>query len=66
MDIIYVVTELIRTLIPIFGAVGTITSIIGFWRIFKKWNIPGIYSLIPFVRSWIFSKDNENYLGFFR
>lgn len=59
MDIVLVITELIRTAIPIFAAIGTIGSIIGFWRIFKKWNIPGALSLVPFVRSWKFSKDSN-------
>ena len=65
MNVILEITELIRTAIPIFAAIGTITSIIGFWRIFKKWNVPGILSLIPFVRSWIFSKDSNFWIKLF-
>ena len=65
MDIIYEITELIRTALPIFAAIGTISSIIGFWRIFKKLNVPGIFSLIPFVRSFIFSKDSNFWVKLF-
>ena len=58
-ELFYNITQLIRTLLPVFAAIGTITSAVGFWRIFNKWRINGIYSLIPFVRGWIFGKDSK-------
>ena len=52
------IVQVIRTLLPMFAAIGTISSAVGFWRIFRKWNKPGILSLIPFARGWIFGKDS--------
>ena len=53
------ITQFFRTITPILAAIGTISSTVGFWRIFQKWNKPGIYSIIPFIRGWIFSKDSS-------
>ena len=57
-ETIYKIVQLIRTLLPTFAAIGTVSSAVGFWRIFRKWNEPGIYSLIPFARGWIFGRDS--------
>ena len=59
-ETMYQIVQVIRTLLPIFAAIGTISSAVGFWRIFKKWGKPGYLSLIPFVRGWIFGKDSPN------
>ena len=58
-EILFNIVQFIRTLLPIFAAIGTISSAVGFWRIFRKWNKPGILSLIPFARGWIFGKDSN-------
>ena len=58
-DIMLTITQVLRTITPFLAAIGTISSTVGFWRIFQKWNKPGIYSMIPFVRGWIFSKDSS-------
>ena len=57
-ETLFHIVQFIRTLLPIFAAIGTISSAVGFWRIFQKWHKPGILSLIPFVRGWIFGKDS--------
>ena len=57
-ETMYEIVQVIRTLLPIFAAIGTISSIIGFWKIFQKWNKPGILSVVPFIRGWIFGKDS--------
>ena len=57
-ETLYTIVQVIRTLLPIFAAIGTITSIIGFWKMFQKWNKPGYLSLLPFARGWIFGKDS--------
>lgn len=57
-EILFNIVQFIRTLLPIFAAIGTISSAVGFWRIFKKWKKPGILSLVPFARGWIFGKDS--------
>ena len=59
-ETMYRIAEIIRSLLPVFAAIGTISSAAGFWRIFSKWKVPGYYSLIPFVRGWIFGKDSAN------
>ena len=59
-ETMYQIVQVIRTLLPVFAAIGTVSSAVGFWRIFRKWNKPGIYSVIPFVRGWIFGKDSGN------
>jgi multisubunit Na+/H+ antiporter MnhG subunit len=46
------IVQVIRTLLLIFAAIGTIFSIIGFLRMFQKWNKPGILSVISFTRGW--------------
>ena len=58
-EFMYHIAQVIRTLMPIFAAIGTVSSIIGLWRIFVKWNRPGILSVVPFARGWIFGKDSE-------
>ena len=55
---IYNLVQLIRNLLPVFAAIGTISSAIGFWRIFQKWRAPGILSLVPFARGWVFGRDS--------
>ena len=58
-ETLYNIAQFIRNLLPIFAAIGTISSAIGFWKMFQKWNKPGILSLVPFVRGWIFGKDSK-------
>ena len=58
-DTMYTIAQIIRTAMPIMAAIGTISSIVGFWRMFTKWGRPGYLSLLPFVRGWIFGKDSE-------
>ena len=55
---LFQIVQIVRTLLPLFATIGTISSIVGFWRIFQKWNKPGMLSLIPFARGWIFGKDS--------
>ena len=57
-ETLFNIAQLIRTLLPIFAAIGTISSAVGFWRIFRKWHKPGILSLVPFARGWVFGKDS--------
>lgn len=57
-ETLFHIVQFIRTLLPIFAAIGTISSSIGFWRMFQKWNKPGVLSLVPFVRGWVFGKDS--------
>ena len=57
-ETMYKIAQVIRTLLPIFAAIGTVTSAVGFWKIFRKWGRPGWYSLLPFVRGWVFGKDS--------
>lgn len=57
-ETLFHIVQFIRTLLPIFAAIGTISSAIGFWRMFQKWNKPGVLSLVPFVRGWVFGKDS--------
>ena len=57
-QIMYDIVQVIRTLMPIFAAIGTVSSAVGLWRMFKKWNTPGLFSLIPFVRGWVFGRDS--------
>ena len=56
---VYAIAQLIRTLMPIMAGIGTISSVIGLWRIFSKWHQPGILSLLPFARGWVFGRDSE-------
>ena len=56
----YEIAQVIRTLLPVFAAIGTVSSAVGFWRIFSKWNVPGILSLVPFARGWVFGKDSPH------
>ncbi len=55
----YAIAQIVRTLMPIMAAIGTVTSVIGLWKIFRKWNQPGFLSLIPFARGWIFGRDSN-------
>lgn len=55
----YAIAQFIRTLMPIMAAIGTVSSAIGLWRMFNKWHKPGILSLIPFARGWIFGRDSD-------
>ena len=59
-ETMYNIVQFVRTLMPIFAAIGTVTSVIGFWKMFRKWGKPGVLSLLPFVRGWIFGKDSAN------
>ena len=58
-ETLYQIVQTIRTLLPVFAAIGTISSAVGFWKIFNKWGKPGVLSLLPFARGWIFGKDSE-------
>lgn len=58
-EVMYNIAQFIRTLMPIMAAIGTISSIVGLWRIFVKWGKPGILSILPFARGWIFGKDSD-------
>jgi len=55
----YAIAQFIRTLMPIMAGIGTVSSVIGLWRMFNKWHQPGILSLLPFARGWIFGRDSE-------
>ena len=55
----YAIAQFIRTLMPIMAGIGTVSSVIGLWRIFSKWHQPGILSLLPFARGWVFGRDSE-------
>ena len=57
-ETLYNIANIIRSLMPVFAAIGTVSSAVGFWRIFQKWHKPGILSIIPFARGWIFGKDS--------
>ena len=57
-DLFFRFAEIIRSLLPVFAAIGTVSSIVGFWKIFNKWGKPGYLSLLPFARGWIFGKDS--------
>lgn len=59
-ETMYNIVQFVRTLMPIFAAIGTVTSVIGFWKMFRKWGKPGVLSLLPFIRGWIFGKDSAN------
>ena len=63
-ETLFNIVQFIRTLLPIFAAIGTISSAVGFWRMFRKWDKPGYLSLIPFIRGWIFGKDSGNIARF--
>ena len=58
-QIMYNIVQVIRTLLPVFAAIGTISSAVGFWRMFRKWDTPGWFSLIPFLRGWVFGRDSS-------
>ena len=55
----YGLAQLLRTLLPVMAAIGTISSVAGLWRMFVKWGRPGALSLVPFARGWIFGKDSN-------
>ena len=55
----YVIAQFIRTLMPIMAGIGTVSSVIGLWRMFVKWHQPGVLSLLPFARGWIFGRDSD-------
>lgn len=55
----YTITQFIRTLMPIMAGIGTVSSVIGLWRMFVKWDQPGFLSLLPFARGWVFGRDSE-------
>ena len=55
----YAIAQFIRTLMPVMAGIGTVSSVIGLWRIFSKWHQPGILSLLPFARGWVFGRDSE-------
>ena len=55
----YAIAQFIRTLMPIMAGIGTVSSVIGLWRMFNKWHQPGILSLLPFARGWVFGRDSE-------
>ena len=58
-NLFYIIAELFRNLMPYMAALGTLSSIVGFWRMFRKWNRPGYLSLLPFARGYIFGKDSS-------
>ena len=57
-ETMYQIAQVIRTLLPVFAAIGTVSSAVGFWRMFRKWGEPGVLSLVPFARGWIFGRDS--------
>ena len=58
-DVMHGLAQLLRTLLPVMAAIGTISSVAGLWRMFVKWGRPGALSLVPFARGWIFGKDSN-------
>ncbi len=54
----YLIAQMIRTLLPIMAGIGTVSSVIGSWSMFVKWHKPGYLSLLPFARGWVFAKDS--------
>ena len=57
-DLLYELAELLRSLMPLMAAIGTVSSIIGLWKMFTKWGYSGALSLLPFTRGWVFAKDS--------
>ena len=58
-ETMYGIVQFIRTLLPVFAGIGTVSSVVGFWRMFRKWDKPGYLSLLPFARGYIFGKDSN-------
>ena len=54
----YAISQFIRTLMPIMAGIGTISSVVGLWKMFIRWHKPGVLSLLPFARGWIFGRDS--------